>query len=250
MPGIYVMAVLTISLTAVLCVTALAHLTRSNRRYYGLVLAGLPLSFLVNRFIKIPALTALATQTGIPLKLGLDAPWWFIIAVWLNAPLWEEAVKLLPLALPVSHRFRQDASQALCAGLALGMGFGLGEAAYLAYGIAQSPAYSHLPWYLFTGFASERLIVTFAHGLITSLAVLGLFHGKSTALPGYLAAAGLHALINLGPMLLALEFIPAALSSLGSNAVILFAFVIFTKQLRLAREVEGRISREVIYFER
>jgi uncharacterized membrane protein YhfC len=250
MPGIYVMAMLTIGLAALLGITALKQLTPAGHKYYWLILAGLPLSLIVNRFIKTPALVSLAAWTGIPLKLGLEAPFWFIALVWLNAPIWEEAIKLLPMVLPAARAFLRDPVSALWAGLALGMGFGLGEAAYLAYGIAQNPAYNQLSWYVFTGFASERLIVTLGHGLFTSLAVLGLHYGRKRALYGYLAAVGLHALINLGPILLALKLIPAALSSLESNLAVLAAFVIFQQRLRRAKKLTGIEPAEIIYFER
>ena len=126
MPGIYVMAVLTLLGNALLCVATLNHLTQSDRRYYWLLVAGLPLSMIVNRFIKTPVISSIAAWTGIPLRVGLDVPVWFIIAVWLNAPIFEEAIKLLPLILPASRVFLGDASRSLWAGLALGMGFGLG----------------------------------------------------------------------------------------------------------------------------
>jgi uncharacterized membrane protein YhfC len=250
MPGIYVMAVLTIGLTAILCIATLNHFTRSDHRYFWLVLAGLPLSFIVNQFIKTPAITSLAAWTGIPLRLAPDAPVWFIIAIWLNAPVFEEAIKLLPLSIPASRVFLCDASQALYAGLALGMGFGLGEAAYLAYGIGQSPAYNQLPWHMFRGFASERLIVTFAHGLMTSIAVLGFYGGRRKVLTGYLTAVGLHALINLGPILLVLKFIPATVANLASYAAILLAFLIFQKNERAAKQISGIVPKEIVYFER
>jgi uncharacterized membrane protein YhfC len=250
MPGIYVMAVLTISATAILCVTALNNLTHSSRPYYWLVLAGLPLSLIINRFIKIPLITGIATLTGIPLKLGPDAPLWFITTIWLTAPIFEEGIKVLPMLMPASRLFLKDASHALWAGLALGLGFGLGEAAYLAYGIAESPNYNQLPWHMFTGYASERLIVTFAHGLMTSFAILGLHFGKRKALFGYLSAVGLHALINLGPILLALKLIPAVASSLGSYAVILAAFVIFQRNISTIRKRGGSAPLEIIYFQR
>ena len=69
MPGIYFMAAITLSITAILCITALKHLTHSDSRYYWLVLAGLPLSLIVNRLIKVPVITAVGALTGIPLKL-------------------------------------------------------------------------------------------------------------------------------------------------------------------------------------
>lgn len=250
MPGIYMMAVLTIILTGLLCITALNQLTQSARRYYWLILIGLPLSFIVNQFIKTPLITSLATWTGTPLRLGLDAPPWFIILIWLNAPIFEEAIKILPMLLRTSHTFLNDAYHALVTGLALGMGFGLGEVAYLAYGIAQSPAYKSLPWYMFTGFASERLIVTFGHGLLTSLAVVGLYYGRRKAFLGYLTAVGLHALINLGPVLTALKLIPSIVSSMGIYIAILVAFVLFQKNMSKGKKINGIEKKEVIYFER
>ena len=138
----------------------------------------------------------------------------------------------------------------MSSGLALGMGFGLGEAAYLAYGIAQSPAYNQLPWYMFTGFASERLIITFAHGLMTSLAVLGLHYGKRNALLGYMTAIGLHGMINLGPILLALKLIPSTIASIESYLAILVAFIGFQNARRRIATISGVVPQEVVYFER
>jgi uncharacterized membrane protein YhfC len=214
------------------------------------LLAGLPLSLVVNRFIKTPVLTAVAAWSGVPLRIGIDVPLWFVIAVWLNSPIFEEAIKMLPMIFPTSRRFLQDTSHALCAGLALGMGFGLGEAAYLAYGIAQNPDYNQLPWHLFTGFASERLVVTFAHGLMTSIAVAGLCQGRHKPAAGYLTAVGLHALINLGPILLALKLIPPLVASLGLYAAIPVAFVIFQNKLQSARNNPRATPGEIVYFER
>jgi len=250
MPGIYGMAVLTILLTGLLCVTTLKQLTGSIRQYSWLLLVGLPLSPVVNQFIKTPLTTFLAAATETPLKLGLDAPLWFILLIWLNAPLFEEAIKLFPMLLPALRIFLKEEPQALWAGLALGMGFGLGEAGYLAYGIAQSPTYNQLPWYLFTGFASERLAVTFGHGLLTAPAVLGLHYGRGRALLGYLTAVGLHALINLGPVLSALKLIPATIASMGTYTAILIAFVLFQKSLSKAKKSSGVEAKEIIYLER
>jgi RsiW-degrading membrane proteinase PrsW (M82 family) len=249
MPGIYIMAALTLCGTAALAIPFLNHQARSDRRYVWLIAAGLPLSLLVNRFIKTPVIVSLAAWAGIPLKIGTDAPLWFILAVWLNAPVFEEAIKALPIAFPRGRVFLRDASQALPAGLALGIGFGLGEAAYLAYGIAQSPDFNQLPWYLFTGYALERLVVTFAHGFMTAIAVAGMAHHNKRRWIGYLTAVGLHALINLGPILLALKLVPGALASLGSYLVIAAAFVIFQNTAQKARATSGNAPKEIIYFE-
>jgi uncharacterized membrane protein YhfC len=250
MPGIYVMAGLTIIVTGLLCITTLNQWMQSSHLTVWLIVAGLPLCLIVNRFIKTPIITSIAAWTGVPLQLGPNIPLWFISLIMLNAPIFEEAIKILPVILLTRQRFLHDASQALFAGLALGMGFGLGEAAYLAYGIAQSPTFNQLPWYTFTGFASERLIVTFAHGLMTSIAVLGLYYGKRNALLGYMTAVGLHAMINLGPILIALKLIPLTIASLESYLAILVAFMIFQNSRRKVTTISGVPQREVIYFER
>jgi uncharacterized membrane protein YhfC len=250
MPGVYVMAVITIYLTAILCIALLNYLTHSDRRYYWLLLVGLLFSFIINRWVKIPAITALGAWAGIPLKLGPEMPSWFIVLILLNAPIFEEAIKLLPMALPPSRKLLNDASSSLWIGLALGMSFGLGEAAYIAYGIAQSPEYNSLPWYVFTGYATERLIVTFAHGFMTSIAAYGLYKGGRNVLTGYLSAVGLHALINLGPILLALKLVPASVSSMESYTVILAAFLLFQRYTRATRKMSGKEKEEIVYFER
>lgn len=250
MPGIYVMAGLTIVVTGLLCIATLNSWMQSDHRSAWLILAGLPLSFIVNRFIKTPIIVTIAAWTGIPLKLRPGVPLWFIGLIWLNAPLFEEAIKLLPAVLLPRRRFPGEASQALSSGLALGMSFGLGEAIYLGYGLAQSPAYNQLPWYMFTGFATERLVVTFAHGLMTSIAILGLHHGKRNALFGYMTAVGLHALINLGPILLALKLIPSTVASIASYLAMLVAFIVFQNSRRKVAPISGVAQKEVVYFER
>ena len=250
MPGVYVMAVITIGLTASLCIAFLNYLTHSDRRYYWLLLVGLPFSFIINRWVKVSVITALGAWAGIPLKLGPEMPSWFIVLILLNAPIFEEAIKLLPIALPPLRRLLNDASSSLWIGLALGMSFGLGEAAYIAHGIAQSPEFNSLPWYVFTGYATERLIVTFAHGFMTSIAAYGVYKGGGNAFMGYFSAVGLHALINLGPILLALKLIPASGSSMTTYISILGAFLLFQRYTRTARTMSGKEKEEIVYFER
>jgi hypothetical protein len=155
----------------------------------------------------------------------------------------------LPLFFLKRRYLSETGIKSLDAGLALGLGFGIGEAAYIAYGIAQSPAYSSVPWYMFTGYATERLIVTFAHGLMTSLTVLGLQRGGRNLWLGYVSAVGLHALINLGPVLLALKLIPAAVASLGTYLSIAAAFMIFERNLRSLRKESGIQPEEIVYFQ-
>jgi hypothetical protein len=250
MPGIYVMAGLTIVVTGLLCIATLYQREQAPHHLVWLILAGLPLSFVVNRFIKTPIIVNVAAWTGIPLNINANVPLWFIGLIWLNAPIFEEAIKIFTVIV-VGRRFLHEAGQALLTGFALGMGFGLGEAAYLAYGIAQSPTSNQLPWYMFTGFGSERLIVTFAHGFMTSLVALGIYYGKRNILLGFMTAVGLHALINLGPIFLALKLIPSSIASIESYLAILVAFIVFQNERRkTATMISSVAQKEIVYFER
>jgi uncharacterized membrane protein YhfC len=244
------MAGLTIVVTGLLCITTLHQWKQTRNHLAWFILAGLPLSFIVNRYLKTPIIVSIAARTGLPLQLHPDAPLWFIGLIWLNAPIFEEAIKLITVIL-VGRRFLHEAGQALLTGFALGIGFGLGEAGYLTHGIAQSPTYNQLPRYMFTGFSSERLIVTFAHGLMTSIAVLGLYYGKRNIVLGCMTALGLHALINLGPILLALKHIPSTIASMESYLAILIAFIVFQKKKRKSVTIFGSVAQEEsIDFER
>lgn len=250
MPGILLMAALIIPVTAGLCLITLNSLSRTRNRYLWLLLAGLPLSLLVNRLVKAPVLAGIAQLAGLPLALRPSTPTWFILVIWMSAPVFEEAIKLLPLLIPGLRRYLQP-GDALWAGLALGMSFGLGEAGYLAYTIAKAPQLSGLAWYLFTGFALERLMVTFAHGMMTALAVSGLAGRGGKALLGYLTAVGFHALINLGPILVPLKLIDLTTSSLATYIAIACLFVVFIRRANALRRAAGFPGRsQEILFER
>jgi RsiW-degrading membrane proteinase PrsW (M82 family) len=96
----------------------------------------------------------------------------------------------------------------------------------------------------------ERLAVTFGHGFLTSIAAYGLYKGGRNILIGYLSAVGLHVLLNLGPILLALKLTSVSVSSAGSYAIILAAFLLFQRHARTAKRASGQETEEVVYFER
>ena len=64
-------------------------------------------------------------------------------------------------------------------------------------------------------------------------------------------AVGLHALINLGPILLTLKLIPSTIASMESYLAILVAFLVFQNEKRkTTKVVSGVAQKEIIYFER
>lgn len=252
MPGIYPMALITLIVSALLGGLYLKVMSGQPRHYLWLLLVSLPLSTVVNLGIKRPLVVGVSEWTGVSTALEPASPLWFIGFAWLVAPVTEEAIKVVPLLIPRVRAFLATPVEALWAGVALGLSFGLGEAAYLAWGIAQSPTYAGIPWYTFTGYASERLIVCFGHGMLTALVTAGLQRGIWPAVQGYLAAVALHALINVGPLLLALGLVSAVTVQLLFIAAIIFLTFIFERLRRTLMQGPGApdLAQEVIYFKR
>lgn len=128
--------------------------------------------------------------------------------LWLRAilpPLIEEPAKLAPLLLPVLSRAvtRENAWRF---GVALGLGFGLGEIALLLQLLQPVQAVVGAPWTALTGFISERYIVCLTHG---AFAAAALAVWRAAARPfwhGVLAAMALHFAANL-PIVLASLFV-------------------------------------------
>lgn len=249
MTGIYPMAALTLLVGAACAMAYLATGSKDGRKYWPLLLLGLPLSFLINRLVKGPLIQAVITSTGVSPALNADSPVWFALFVLMTAPFFEELVKLLPFVLPVARRHLAQPWSGLWAGLALGMSFGLGEAAYIAYGISQAPQYQSIPSHLFTGYLFERLTVVFLHGFLTAIAAAGLALGWRRAIFNLLVAMGLHALTNSGIVLNHLGWIPLAWVQAPLLLAILVA-VLYFEHLR-RRElayVPSEDAPEKVYF--
>jgi len=128
--------------------------------------------------------------------------------LWLRAilpPLIEEPAKLLPVLLPVLARAvtRENAWRF---GVALGLGFGLGEIALLVQLLRPVQAVMGAPWTALTGFISERYIVCLTHGAFTAAALAVWLAAARPFWHGLLAAMALHFIANL-PIALASLFI-------------------------------------------
>jgi len=149
-----------------------------------------------------PALRSLSEALGLPpvadnLVFGL--------LVSMEAPVVEELAKLAP-ALAVMAlggwraRFLAANERRVPLGMALGLGFGLGEIGLLAWLFApQAPA--GIAWTDLGGFMGERFSVCLLHGAFTALAVSGIGRGWGRALAGLAAAMALHWGLNF-PILL------------------------------------------------
>ncbi len=236
------MALLTLAVSSVIWGGLVFILSGRNLRYLRLALLGLPLSAAVNILVKQPLAYGVAILTGLDPVFTVTNPVWYLTFLFMLAPVFEEAIKALPLTLGRFRKMVVDRRSALLVGMSLGIGFGLGEAAFIALSIVGSPQYAGYPWYLFTGYLFERVLTVFIHGVMTAVLVAGL--AERRLWPWYLGAVGIHSVINLPVSL----FQMGRLSTPLISAWILVAFgicVLVFLLIRRRSQKERSISEEV-----
>lgn len=232
------MAVLTIVASGCLWGSVLRYVPGRGRRYVWLLPTGLASSALVNVTVKHPIGLVATAAAGTPMRLGVETPAWVLIVAWLVGPVCEEAVKVVPLAFRKVRRLVADRTDSLWVGMALGFSFGLGEAAWVAFTIAADPQYSTLPWFEFAGYATERLVVCFGHGVMTALVVWGWHEGRAAR--SYLKATALHAASNVGPFLAMIGVVDGAVAGAWTVAALLVMVVVFERLRNRAHRSDDR----------
>ncbi len=251
MPQIYIMAAVTFAASLALWGGLIHLLSGRERRYFWLLLPGLPLSAVANLLIKRPAIVAVGQAAHVPVGLGVLAPAWFLAFQVLITPGVEEAVKLTPLLLKPARKMITGQASAFWVGFVLGVSFGLGEAALIAYAVARLPQYAQLPWYAFTGYLSERIMTCFGHGVFTAVLVAALARGPRFIMPGYLAACALHFFLNLPAVFYQLHWISIEVEGLMVVMPFIAVAIVFERMRRGFSVGEaGSAGNEVVYLQR
>jgi hypothetical protein len=250
-PQIYIMAAITLVLSVAFWGLLIYLFTGHQKHYFWLLVLGLPLSMIANLIIKRQAIIVVGQTFHVQPGLGLASPVWFLAFGVLSTPLVEEAIKILPLLVRPVWRMVTSRASALWVGFVLGVSFGLGEAGFLAYAIAQNPAYNSLPWYAYTGYFSERLMTCFVHGVLTAIVVIGIYRGGKYILSGYLVALGLHLFLNAPTAMYQLQWISFELYNFGLLIPFVVLAVIFERMRHAARGTkDDQHANEVVYWGR
>jgi hypothetical protein len=250
MPQVYIMAAITQVISLAFWGGLIYVFTGHQKRFFWLLVLGLPLSTIANLFLKPQAIIIVGQTFHVQPGLGLAAPAWFLAFKVLITPLVEEPVKVLPLLLRPAWKMVTSRTSALWVSFVLGVSFGLGEALFVAYAVAQNPAYASLPWYAYTGYFSERLMACFAHGVLTAVLVIGMRRGGRFILFGYLAALGLHLFLNTPTALYQLQLISFEQYNLSLLIPFIVLAVIFERLRRTTRQPEDeQYAKEVVYWQ-
>jgi hypothetical protein len=187
-------------------------------------LVQLPMSLVLNLTVKSWLSSAIIAFPA-PLLLTL-------VLLLFVAPFTEEAVKLAGLPFGLRHSpFRKDAASPLgtgtprrlrATGMMSGFGFGVGEIWALALLVLlYQPELAGYPWFWYQGFIIERFEVVFVHGFLALVSYWGYWR----LLPvSYLAAVGLHAVLNAPVFWLELGLVSVQVVSLYVTLFSLGAF--------------------------
>src|SRR5512146_2901445 len=122
-PQIYVAAVITLVVSVALWSGLIYLFTGHQKRYFWLLILGLPLSAIANLLLKPQAVILIGQAAHVQPYLGLAAPVWFLAFKVLVTPLVEEPVKALPLLFRPVREMVTSRASALWAAFALGVSF-------------------------------------------------------------------------------------------------------------------------------
>jgi hypothetical protein len=151
----------------------------------------LPASWFVNVSVKQPLHRALS-------PLVADRDLYGFLAVW-YAPVTEELIKFASVAVAAALGWLaagRPSRRAVDAAIAAGLGFAIGEMAYIAAAIAQVPAYAGFAWYQFGGYIAERLATCVWHPAFVAVPAAALAKGWRWLPLGLVGAFVLHFLGN------------------------------------------------------
>jgi RsiW-degrading membrane proteinase PrsW (M82 family) len=185
------LAALVVSLLALVMIGSvlLARSPRAERPFLCLlILLMLPMNLLAFHALRLPLDSALL---GL---LGEHSPALRVLRMF-YAPLTEEPAKLWLFLLPGFYR-RLTSENLVRVALALGLGFGIGEAWTVAGLLARSPDIAALPWHALGGYIGERLMVCVMHASFSASALCLIVRHKRVVI-GVASAMLLHFLANL-----------------------------------------------------
>lgn len=209
------------------------------------ILLSLPLSVIVNIFIKSPIFSYLVRIFNIDNELT-RWPIWFLTIVSVIGPLLEEGIKLL-LLLILIKLLSIDELRIYLLGMLIGVGFGIGEAWYLGYSLAKSkPEYIFgfkNFWMLLLGFGGERIFCALLiHPLLTGMVAFGIVIKEP--INYFFLAVLFHFLINIPTCLFQVRLIPQPVG--GILTIIIFFLLFFCGFVKIEKMVNRNYGTSIL----
>ena len=199
----------------------------------------------VNLFVKKPIFINLEKLLNIPTD-PKNYPIYYILLTPFIVGITEEAIKIVPLLFPNFKSFLKHKESALSIGFLLGLGFGIGEAWYLAYRLA--PSTLQYPFILLSGFGSERLMVIATHLSLTAFLTYGI--SKKKGFLYYLIVVVLHGFGDIFASLYQSGFLPSLIAGYCNLALSCLYFGTLIRLIQQLRKINSKPPSGEILFQR
>ncbi|GAB4329887.1 MAG: hypothetical protein Kow0037_05250 [Calditrichia bacterium] len=218
------------------------------KKALGLAALAAPLCPIVNLLVKKPFFGMVLGGLGLENKPE-TWPLWFLGASLFVAPVTEEAIKVMPVALKAVRKNTSDQMNAFASGFCLGTGFGVGEIWYLVWSFTgKMPDLANGPFSHLVGFSSERILATLVHGFLT--AILVYYLAVKRPWRGYFMAVLFHALVNVGAALYQAKIISIYWAALPILSAVLLLVLYAFKIERAIRREQPITTKGVILYRR
>jgi uncharacterized membrane protein YhfC len=195
--GIVIAAVITVVLGCWIFQKLAQRLRPEKTALIICFLVSLPMSPAANLALKQPVLGWLQRVLAVSRDVA-TWPLWFGLLGLLVVAVTEETVKVLALLVPRLRNLSRTQRGAALICLAVGFGFGFGEALFLAWQIyMHRPDLAALPFYKLSGFIGERTAVMLLHSAFLVFPLSQLSAGRFRFIFGVITAILAHALVDL-----------------------------------------------------
>ena len=212
--GLFIAAFIATLITAAIFLIFCIHLMNGKKSFYVFLVIGLPLSPLVNLCIKKPVFGYLLATFNLQ-ESPKKWPLWFGLIVLIIVGVTEELIKVLPLVFKRFNALVTDKKNAFSIASFLGLGFGIGEIWYLAWSIhIKDPKIAALPFYMLSGFTSERALAVLSHIVFLMFPLFGLLEGTRGFTLGLSIGILLHSVFDTIAMLYQMDIISVGIASI------------------------------------
>ncbi len=200
--NVLVAALLTSGLILLIMIAIQRKLNVSSYLFYGTIILALPLSYIINTFVKIPLLNSSGLQTN----ASNGTLTFFEAIIWaLFVGFTEEGIKFILFIVILFFIKNQREKNSTFIAYCVGIGFGIGELWYLGWPFIFPNTYELfgvglLSW--LSGFGFERFFTTFTHAAMFMVVLYGYRRNAQSSFLALLLAMIIHALVDF-PILLA-----------------------------------------------
>ncbi len=200
---------------------------------------------IVNLFVKEPIFINLERLLHIPSD-PKNYPIYYSLLTPFIVGITEEGIKIAPLLFHNFNKFLKHKESAISIGFLFGLGFGIGEAWYLAYEL--TPLSLQYSFISLSGFGRERLMAIAVHLSLTAFLAYGISIKKGFLY--YLLVVALHGFVDIFASLYQAGLLPSLIAGYGGLALSCLYFIALIRLILKFRKANPKPPSGETLFQR